>query len=60
MKILAISFRCVCIVGLSVAKAELTEKSSQDQAFVNEAARGGKIEVKLGYLAERNASRACL
>jgi len=41
---------------LSVAKADPTDKSSQDQAFVNEAARGGKMEVELGRLAERNAS----
>lgn len=56
MKILSISFGCLFIAGLSVAKAAPTDQSPQDQAFVNEAARGGKMEVKLGYLAERNAS----
>jgi putative membrane protein len=56
MKRLAITLGCLSIVGLSLAKAETTDKSSQDQAFVNEAARGGKMEVELGHLAERNAS----
>lgn len=56
MKILAITFGSILIGGLQVANAERTDKSSQDQAFVNEAARGGKMEVELGQLAERNAS----
>jgi putative membrane protein len=32
------------------------DNSSQDQAFVDEAARGGKMEVDLGRLAEQHAS----
>src|ERR1700759_2472751 len=56
MKRLAISFGCIFVLGLSIASGGPTGQSSQDQAFVNEAGRGGKMEVELGQLAERNAS----
>ncbi len=56
MKILAFTFGSILLAGLQVANAEPKDRSSQDQAFVNEAARGGKMEVELGQLAERNAS----
>jgi putative membrane protein len=34
----------------------VTDQSTHDQAFVDEAASGGKMEVELGRLAEQNAS----
>jgi putative membrane protein len=43
---------------LPIAIAAPMDQSSQDQAFVNEAARGGQMEVKLGQLAEQNALNA--
>jgi putative membrane protein len=43
----------------SVAMAQ-TDRSTGDQAFVNEAARGGEMEVKLGQLAENNGSAAAV
>jgi putative membrane protein len=54
MKRFAIAIGCTLITVLPVANAK--DSSSQDQAFVNEAARGGKMEVELGQLAERNGS----
>jgi putative membrane protein len=37
-----------------------TDRSTEDQAFVNDAARGGEMEVKLGQLAEENGSSAAV
>ena len=37
-----------------------TDRSTGDQAFVNDAARGGEMEVKLGQLAEKNGSSAAV
>src|SRR5437762_12903720 len=54
MKTFAIAISCTLIAVLPVASAKDT--SPQDQAFVNEAARGGKMEVELGQLAERKGS----
>ena len=42
-----------------VSMAE-TDGSRGDQAFVNEAARGGEMEVKLGQLAEHNGSASAV
>lgn len=42
-----------------VAMAE-TDRSAGDQAFVNDAARGGEMEVKLGQLAQKNGSSAAV
>jgi putative membrane protein len=39
-----------------VANAAGKDQSPEDQTFVNEAARGGKMEVELGKLAERKGS----
>ena len=44
------------ISALPAAVAAQRDQSSQDQAFVNDAARGGQMEVKLGQLAEQNGS----
>ena len=41
---------------LPVAIAAPMDQSTQDQTFVNEAARGGQMEVNLGQLAEKKAS----
>ena len=43
---------------LPLATAAPMDQSSQDQAFVNEASRGGQMEIELGQLAEQNASNA--
>ena len=37
-----------------------TDRSTGDQAFVNDAARGGEMEVRLGQLAEKNGSSAAI
>jgi putative membrane protein len=44
--------------AIPAAIAAPKDQSKQDQAFVDEAARGGKMEVDLGRLAEQNASDA--
>jgi putative membrane protein len=45
------------LVGLlPAALAAQQDQSSQDQAFVNAAARGGLMEVELGQLAQKNGS----
>jgi putative membrane protein len=56
MKRFAITIGCALIATLPAASASARDQSSQDQTFVNEASRGGKMEVELGQLAERNAS----
>jgi putative membrane protein len=43
----------------SAAMAQ-TNRSTADQAFVNAAARGGEMEVKLGQLAQQNGSSAAV
>jgi putative membrane protein len=37
-----------------------TDRSTKDQAFVNDAARGGEMEVKLGQLAEQKGAAAAV
>src|ERR1700720_3494790 len=54
MKRLAITIGCALIAALPVANAVGKDQSPEDQTFVNEASRGGIMEVKLGELAERN------
>jgi putative membrane protein len=56
MKRLTITIGCALIGALPVANAAGKDQSPEDQAFVNEAARGGKMEVELGKLAERKGS----
>jgi len=56
MKRLAIIIGCALIAALPVANAVGKDQSPEDQTFVNEASRGGKMEVKLGELAERNSA----
>jgi len=56
MKRLAITIGCALIAALPVANAVGKDQSPEDQTFVNEASRGGKMEVKLGELAERNSA----
>ena len=46
------------LIGALPAGAASGDQSAQDQAFVNEAARGGKMEVELGQLATKNGSNA--
>lgn len=56
MKTYFIAIGCVVVMGaLPVANAAPEDQSRQDQIFVNEAARGGKMEVKLGQLAQQRA-----
>ena len=56
MKRLAITIGCALIAALPVANAVGKDQSPEDQTFVNEAYRGGKMGVKLGELAERNSA----
>jgi putative membrane protein len=56
MKRLAITIGCALIAALPVANAAGKDQSPEDQTFVNEASRGGKMEVKLGEMAERNSA----
>jgi putative membrane protein len=51
MKSIAIYFGYAFLGVLSATAA-----STSDQSFVNEAARGGKMEVELGQLAQKNGS----
>jgi putative membrane protein len=57
MKSTIIYFACA-LIGASPAGAASGDRSAQDQAFVNEAARGGKMEIELGQLATKNGSNA--
>jgi predicted outer membrane protein len=54
MKRFVISIGCALITALPIASAIGKDRSSEDQTFVNEASRGGIMEVKLGELATRN------
>ena len=45
---------------LPCAAMAKTDRSTEDQAFVNDAARGGELEVKLGQLAKQNGSAAAV
>ena len=54
MKRFVISIGCALITTLAIASAIGKDHSPEDQTFVNEASRGGIMEVKLGELAERN------
>ena len=56
MKIVAVLVSAALMGTLPAAIAAPKDQSKQDQAFVDEAARGGKMEVDLGRLAEQNAS----
>lgn len=58
MKIVAVLINAALMGALPAAIAAPKDESKQDQAFVDEAARGGKMEVDLGRLAEQNASDA--
>ena len=58
--------RVVVLIGVVLAGAfpwatmARTVRATGDQAFVNDAARGGEMEVKLGQLAEQNGSSAAV
>jgi putative membrane protein len=54
MKRFVISIGCALVTTLPIASAIGKDHSPEDQTFVNEASRGGIMEVKLGELAERN------
>jgi putative membrane protein len=54
MKRFAISIGCALMTTLPIASAIGKDQSPEDQTIVNEASRGGIMEVKLGELAERN------
>jgi predicted outer membrane protein len=53
---LATAISCALIAALPIANAVGKDQSPEDQTFVNEASRGGTMEVKLGQLAGRNGS----
>ena len=54
MKTFVITIGCASLVSLPAGTA------SKDQTFVDEASRGGKMEVELGQLAQRNASSSAV
>ena len=54
MKRFVISIGCALITTLPITRAIGKDHSPEDQTFVNEASRGGIMEVKLDQLAERN------
>jgi putative membrane protein len=56
MKKLIARLGCIFLALLPVSHAASTDKSEADQHFVSEAARGGKMEVELGQLAQKNGS----
>ena len=56
MKTFVITIGCALLVSLPAGTASAKDVSSKDQTFVDEASRGGKMEVELGQLAQRNAS----
>jgi putative membrane protein len=56
MKKCIIPLGCILLALLPVSFAASNDKSAADQQFVNEAARGGKMEVELGQLAQKNGS----
>jgi putative membrane protein len=58
MKRSIVLFGCVLAALLPASRAASSGKSAADQTFVNEAARGGKMEVELGSLAQKNGSSA--
>jgi putative membrane protein len=58
MKTVPVLISAALISVLPAANAAPKDQSPQDQAFVDEAARGGKMEVDLGRLAEQNGSDA--
>jgi len=60
MKKVIILFGAVVAGMLPSLTMAQTDQSTGDQAFVNEAARGGEMEVKLGQLAEQNGSFAAV
>lgn len=60
MKKFVILIGAVLTGALPSAAMAQADHSSGDQAFVNDAARGGEMEVKLGQLAEQNGSSAAV
>ena len=58
-KVIVLIGAVVASVLPCVAMAQ-TDQSKGDQAFVNDAARGGEMEVKLGKLAEQDGSSAAV
>jgi putative membrane protein len=58
MKKLTFTLAAVLLAFSSNPYALCSEKSSADQRFVAEAARGGMMEVQMGQLAQKNASSA--
>jgi len=56
MQKLIFSLGAVLLIFSSVPYAISSGKSDADQRFVDEAARGGMMEVELGQLAQKNGS----
>jgi putative membrane protein len=56
MKMVVVLIGAALLGALPAAVAAQKDQSSQDQAFVNAAARGGLMEVELGQLAQKNGS----
>jgi putative membrane protein len=58
MKKSVLFFGCLALGTLPLTYGASADKSAEDQHFVNEAALGGKMEIELGTLAEKNGSNA--
>jgi putative membrane protein len=56
MKSIVIMIGCALIAALPVANAFGKDTASQDQAFVNAAGPGNKMEIEFGKLAEQKGS----
>jgi putative membrane protein len=48
------------VLILSMASYAVSQEKSEDQRFVNEAARGGMLEIELGKIAQKNGASSAV
>ena len=58
MKKVILSLGSILLIASSAYHGLCSERSAADQKFVNEAARGGMLEVELGQVAQKNGTSA--